>query len=685
MDASARAAQALPHDPLWYKDAVIYQLHVKSFFDSNNDGIGDFPGLISKLDYIADLGVNAIWLLPFYPLAAARRRLRHQRLPRRASRLRHAGRRAALHRSGARPRHTRHHRARRSITPPTSIRGSSARAAPSRDSAWRNFYVWSDTDQQIRRHPHHLLRHRALELDLGPGRRRLLLASLLLPSAGPEFRQPARAQGVLRRHALLAGARRRRPAPRRRPLPGRARRHQQRKSARDPRDPQAHPRRARSSIYPDACCSRRPISGPRTSKDYFGDGDECHMAFHFPLMPRMYMAIGREDRFPITDIMRQTPDIPDNCQWAIFLRNHDELTLEMVTDSRARLPLGHLCRRPPRPAQSRHPPPPGAAARARPAPHRADERLLLSMPGTPVIYYGDEIGMGDNIHLGDRDGVRTPDAVVARPQRRLLARRSRRAWCCPPIMDPLYGYEAVNVEAQSRDPHSLLNWMRRMLAVRRQHARLWTRHAAVSLSQKPQSPRLSARNTKTTPFCASRTSRTARRRWSSTSRQFAGRVPVELNAGTLVSADRPADLSAHLAALWLLLVPAGKKAMRRLGIRRRRSPCPNTSRWCFAMALPVRLPAPPRADRARGTPCISRQAALVRRQGPAVESTASQRSGMFPAASARCCFARLKRRPIVTPRIGCCRYPSRGKTSPCLRCHPSSPWRECGGLGVWAF
>ncbi len=207
---------------------------------------------------------------------------------------------------------------------------------------------------------------------------------------------------------------------------------------------------------------------PEDAQQYFGAGDECHMSFHFPLMPRMYMAIAREDRFPITDIMRQTPPIPPNCQWAVFLRNHDELTLEMVssserdylwetyaTDRRARLNLG---------------------IRRRLAPLLERDRrrielmngLLLSMPGTPVIYYGDEIGMGDNIFLGDRDGVRTP-MQWSIDRNGGFSRADPAALVLPPIMDPIYGFQAVNVEAQARDPHSLLNWTRRMLAVRKRH------------------------------------------------------------------------------------------------------------------------------------------------------------------------------------------------------------------------
>ena len=222
------------------------------------------------------------------------------------------------------------------------------------------------------------------------------------------------------------------------------------------------------ATYPDRMLLAEANMWPEDTQAYFGEGDECHMAFHFPLMPRMYMAIAQEDRFPITDIMRQTPDIPEGCQWAIFLRNHDELTLEMVTDKerdylwnfyatdkRARINLG---------------------IRRRLAPLLERDRrrielmnsLLLSMPGTPVIYYGDELGMGDNIFLGDRDGVRTP--MQWSPDRNGgFSKADPASVVLAPIMDPLYGFDAVNVEAQARDPHSLLNWTRRILSVRKEH------------------------------------------------------------------------------------------------------------------------------------------------------------------------------------------------------------------------
>ncbi|HYY15339.1 MAG TPA: alpha-glucosidase C-terminal domain-containing protein, partial [Gammaproteobacteria bacterium] len=207
---------------------------------------------------------------------------------------------------------------------------------------------------------------------------------------------------------------------------------------------------------------------PEDVRDYFGDGDECHVAYHFPLMPRIYMAIAQEDRHPIVEIMYQTPDIPESCQWAIFLRNHDELTLEMVTD-RERDYMYRMYAADPRMRLNL-----GIRRRLAPLMDNDPDRiklmnsLLMSMPGSPIIYYGDEIGMGDNIFLGDRNGVRTP--MQWSPDRNGgFSKVDPQRLYLPPIMDPVYGYEAVNVEAQSRDPSSLLNWMRRLLAVRKAH------------------------------------------------------------------------------------------------------------------------------------------------------------------------------------------------------------------------
>ncbi|AUW58420.1 maltose alpha-D-glucosyltransferase [Sphingobium sp. SCG-1] len=454
-----------PPDPLWYKDAVIYQVHVKSFFDSNNDGIGDFAGLIERLDYIADLGVTVIWLLPFYPS------------PRRDDGYDIAEYREvspdygtmedvrafidAAHQHGIR------------VITELVINHTSdqhpwfqaARKAPP-GSPERDFYVWSDNDKLYSGTRiifldteksnwtwdeeagayfwHRFYSHqpdlnfdnpRVLEevlsvmhfwLDAGIDGLRLDAIPYLIERDGTSNENLPETHEVLKKIRA---------------------------------DLDAH--------YPDRMLLAEANMWPEDTQQYFGEnGDECHMAFHFPLMPRMYMAVAQEDRFPITDIMRQTPDIPENCQWAIFLRNHDELTLEMVTDAerdylwntyaadkRARINLG---------------------IRRRLAPLMERDRrrielmnaLLLTMPGTPVLYYGDEIGMGDNVYLGDRDGVRTP-MQWSSDRNGGFSRADPASLTLPPIMDPLYGFQAVNVEAQSRDQHSLLNWLKRMLAVRR--------------------------------------------------------------------------------------------------------------------------------------------------------------------------------------------------------------------------
>ncbi len=453
-----------PRDPHWYRDAVVYQLHIKSFFDANNDGVGDFTGLLEKLDYIADLGVDTLWLLPFYPS------------PRRDD-----GYDIADYR-GVHPDYGTLHDARRFIRE-AHARGlkvitelvvnhtsdqhpwfQRARKAPP-GSSHRDYYVWSDSDQKYpdtriifvdteksnwtwdpvacayfwhRFYSHQpdlnydnprvlseVLNAMRYWLDLGVDGLRLDAVPYLVEREGTNNENLPETHDVLR---LL--------------------------------------RAKLDANYQGRMLLAEANQWPEDTQQYFGTGDECHMAFNFPLMPRMYMSIAQEDRFPITDILRQTPDIPEGCQWAIFLRNHDELTLEMVTDrerdylwstyaadKRARINLG---------------------IRRRLAPLLERDRrrielmngLLLSMPGTPVIYYGDEIGMGDNIFLGDRDGVRTP--MQWSPDRNGgFSKADPAQLVLPAIQDALYGFQAVNVEAQARDPHSLLNWTRRMLAVRR--------------------------------------------------------------------------------------------------------------------------------------------------------------------------------------------------------------------------
>ncbi|WFU04439.1 maltose alpha-D-glucosyltransferase (plasmid) [Rhizobium sp. CB3171] len=453
-------------DPLWYKDAMIYQLHIKSFYDGNNDGVGDFAGLHQKLDHIAALGINAIWLLPFFPsprrddgydiadygnvspdygtmedfrafVDAAHQRNIHVIIEL-----------VINHTSDQHPWFQR------------------ARQAPA-GSPERDFYLWSDTDQRFSEtriifvdteksnwtwdpvagayYWHRFYSHQPdLNFDNPLVMEELLKVMRFWLETGIDgFRLDAIPYLVEREGTINENL------------------------------PETHAilkriRAALDSTHPGVMLLAEANQWPEDTREYFGDGDECHMAFHFPLMPRMYMAIAKEDRFPITDILRQTPEIPDICQWAIFLRNHDELTLEMVTDAerdylwetyasdkRARINLG---------------------IRRRLAPLMERDRrrielmnaLLLSMPGTPVIYYGDEIGMGDNIYLGDRDGVRTP-MQWSFDRNAGFSRADPARLVLPPIADPLYGFEAVNVEAQSTDAHSLLNWMRRMLALRGKH------------------------------------------------------------------------------------------------------------------------------------------------------------------------------------------------------------------------
>lgn len=457
-------ASTLSDDPLWYKDAIIYQVHIKSFFDGNNDGVGDFPGLIAKLDYIAELGVNAIWLLPFYP--SPRRDDGYDIADYRnvhpdyghLSDVKHFIQEA-------------HARGIRVITELVINHTSdqhpwfqrARRAKPG--SNHRNFYVWSNTDQKY-------TETRIIFIDSEPSN------WTHDPVAGSyywhrfyshqpdlNFDNPAVLKEVLQimRFWLDMGI----DGLRLDAVPYLV----EREGTNNENLPETHAilKKIRATIdaeYPNRMLLAEANQWPEDVKEYFGDEDECHMAFHFPLMPRIYMSIASEDRFPITDIMRQTPDLAETNQWAIFLRNHDELTLEMVTDSerdylwntyasdrRARLNLG---------------------IRRRLAPLMERDRrrielinsLLLSMPGTPVIYYGDELGMGDNIHLGDRDGVRTP-MQWSSDRNGGFSRADPEQLVLPPVMGSLYGFDAVNVEAQSRDPHSLLNWTRRMLATRR--------------------------------------------------------------------------------------------------------------------------------------------------------------------------------------------------------------------------
>ncbi|SDA53295.1 maltose alpha-D-glucosyltransferase/ alpha-amylase [Pseudomonas sp. NFACC15-1] len=526
-------------DPLWYKDAVIYQVHVKSYFDSNNDGIGDFPGLIEKLDYIADLGVNTIWLLPFYPsprrddgydiaeyrgvspdygtMADARRFIAeaHKRNLRVITEL------VINHTSDQHPWFQRARKAKP---------GSKA----------RDFYVWSDDDHKYDGTRIIFLDTEKSNWTWDPVAGQYFWHRFYSHQPDLNFDNPQVIKAVLSvmRYWLDMGI----DGLRLDAIPYLI----ERDGTNNENLPETHDvlKLIRAEIdanYPDRMLLAEANQWPEDTQLYFGDvdaqgmnGDECHMAFHFPLMPRMYMALAQEDRFPITDILRQTPEIPANCQWAIFLRNHDELTLEMVTDKerdylwnyyaadrRARINLG---------------------IRRRLAPLVESDRrrvellnsLLLSMPGTPTLYYGDEIGMGDNIYLGDRDGVRTP-MQWSIDRNGGFSRADPASLVLPPIMDPQYGYQSVNVETQAGDPHSLLNWTRRMLAVRKQ-SKAFGRGTLKMLS--PSNRRILAYTREYTGpdgkheiiLCVANVSRSAQAAELDLS-VYAGMVPVEMLGG----------------------------------------------------------------------------------------------------------------------------------------------------------
>ncbi|GIV97045.1 MAG: hypothetical protein KatS3mg057_1702 [Herpetosiphonaceae bacterium] len=454
-------------DHLWYKDAIFYELHVKAFYDHDNNGIGDFQGLTEKLDYLQDLGIDCIWLLPFYPspghddgydisdyfgIHPDYGTVRHFKTFLRKAHDRGIRVIADLVINHTSDQHPWFQRARRAKS----------------GSVWRDFYVWSDTPERYRearviftdmepsnwswdRQAQSYYWHRFFShqpdlnyknprvrkemmrvvfhwLDMGLDGYRVDAVPYLFEREGTN------GENLPETHAFIKRMRR----------------------EIDERYGQTKLLLAEANQWPRDVCA------------YFGEGDEFHMAFNFPVMPRIFMALKAEDRAPIVNVIAQTPPIPEVCQWALFLRNHDELTLEMVTDEerdfmwreyaddpRMRLNLG---------------------IRRRLAPLVDNDRrriellncLLFTLPGSPVLYYGDEIGMGDNIYLGDRTGVRTP--MQWSPDRNAGFSRARsNQLYCPVIDDPVYGYQAVNVEAQQRDPSSLLHWMKRIIRVRKQY------------------------------------------------------------------------------------------------------------------------------------------------------------------------------------------------------------------------
>jgi maltose alpha-D-glucosyltransferase/alpha-amylase len=457
-------AEPLSDDPNWYKDAIIYQVHVKAFFDSNADGYGDFAGLTSQLDYVQTLGVNAIWLLPFYP-----------------SPLKDDGYDIAsyeeIHETYGLVEHFKaflkeaHDRGIRVITELVINHTSDqhpwfqrARAAP-KGSSEREWYVWSDD-------PNRYKDARIIFTDTEKSNwawdgiaQQFYWHRFFSHQPDLNFENPKVIEAVINvmRFWLRMGV----DGLRLDAIPYLV----EREGTSCENIPETHVvlkqlRAALDAEFPNAIFLAEANQWPADVRPYFGDGDECHMAFHFPLMPRMFMAVRREDRTPIVEIMARTPRIPDNCQWAIFLRNHDELTLEMVTDEER----DYMYREYARDKRMRI----NLGIRRRLAPLMDSGRrqmelmnaLLMSMPGTPVVYYGDEIGMGDNIYLGDRNGVRTP-MQWSDDKNAGFSEGDSAALYSPVIVDPPYGYHTINVEAQERTSTSLLRWMRRLIGVRK--------------------------------------------------------------------------------------------------------------------------------------------------------------------------------------------------------------------------
>ncbi len=457
--------EAGPGDPLWYKDAIFYEVRVRSFYDSNGDGIGDFPGLTAKLDYLQSLGINTLWLLPFYP-----------------SPLRDDGydisNYTAIHPDCGTLHDFRtflreaHRRGLQVVTElvlnHTSDQHSwfqRARRAPA-GSKLRNYYIWSDT-------PERYTDARIIFQDFEPSNwswdpvaKAYYFHRFYSHQPDLNYGNPAVQKEIMRAVDFWLGM----------GVDGLRLDAVPYLYKRDGTNcenlPETHAFLCELRKYVDSHFANRMMLAeanqwPEDAVAYLAGGKECHMAFHFPLMPRMFTSIRMEDRFPLTDIWAQTPAIDETCQWALFLRNHDELTLEMVTDeerdymyrayaqeSRMRLNMG---------------------IRRRLAPLLGNNRrtielingLLFSLPGTPVIYYGDEIGMGDNVYLGDRDGVRTPMQWSADRNAGFSTANSQRL-VLPIVIDPEYHYQAINVEAQDANRHSLLWWMRRLIALRHQ-------------------------------------------------------------------------------------------------------------------------------------------------------------------------------------------------------------------------
>ncbi len=457
------SALATSVNPLWYMDAVIYQLHVRAFYDSNNDGIGDFCGLTEKLDYLQDLGVTALWLLPFYP-----------------SPLRDDGYDIANY-LDVHPAYgtltdfkrfvrEAHSRGLQVITEMVLNHTSDqhpwfqrARRAKPGTSA-RDFYVWSDTPEKYQDARIIFKDFEVSNWSWDPLAKAYYWHRFYSHQPDLNFDNPKVQEAMfdVLDYWLRLGV----DGVRLDAVPYLF----EREGTNCENLPETHEflKKLRKHVderFPGRMLLAEANQWPEDAIAYFGNGDECHTAFHFPVMPRLFMAIMMEDRFPIMDILQQTPPIPENCQWLVFLRNHDELTLEMVTDEERDYMFRVYARDP----QARI----NLGIRRRLAPLLKSNRrtielmngLLLALPGTPVIYYGDEIGMGDNIYLGDRHGVRTPMQWSA-DRNAGFSRANPQSLYSPVIIDSEYLYSAVNVETQQQNPSSLLWWMKRLIALR---------------------------------------------------------------------------------------------------------------------------------------------------------------------------------------------------------------------------
>jgi maltose alpha-D-glucosyltransferase/alpha-amylase len=452
-------------DPLWFKHAVFYEIHIRGFFDGNDDGSGDFRGLIEKLDYLQWLGIDCIWLLPMY-----------------ASPLRDGGYDIAdfftIHpdygtvddfKSFVEAAHQRGMRVIADLVMNHTSNDhpwfQESRSSP--DSPKRDWYVWSDTDDRYRDARVIFIDTESSNWTWDPVAGAYYWHRFFSHQPDLNYDNPEVAEAMLNvlRFWLDLGI----DGFRLDAVPYLY----EREGTNCENLPETHAylKRVRAEIdarYPDRVLLAEANQWPEDVVHYFGDGDECHMAFHFPVMPRMFMALRREEAKPIIEILDLTPAIPENAQWGLFLRNHDELTLEMVTDDERDYMYEEYAKDPRMKINL------GIRRRLAPLLDAGRDEIelmhaiLFSLPGAPVLYYGDEIGMGDNVYLGDRDGVRTPMQWTG-DRNGGFSRADFAQLYLPPLMDPVYGFQAVNVEAQLRTPTSVLRWLHRFVALRKQH------------------------------------------------------------------------------------------------------------------------------------------------------------------------------------------------------------------------